>query len=81
LGAVWVETRSSSSIAGRLNFPEASEAISGQGGIPLPADSGSRKEDKRNEDERKALLTIIADAAGYFRKELEGSAGSAAGPI
>ena len=61
-----------------LNFPEAVKQLAARGGIPLPADSGSRKEDKRNEDERKALLTIIADAAGYFRKELEGSAGSAA---
>ena len=61
-----------------LNFPEAVKQLAGRAGIPLPADSGSRKEDKRTEDERKALLTIIADAAGYFRKELEGPAGSAA---
>jgi len=61
-----------------LNFPEAVKQLAARGGIPLPADSVSRKEDKRTEDERKALLTIIADAAGYFRKELEGPAGSAA---
>lgn len=61
-----------------LNFPEAVKQLAARGGIPLPADSVSRKDDKRTEDERKALLTIIADAAGYFRKELEGPAGSAA---
>jgi DNA primase len=61
-----------------LNFPEAVKQLAARGGIPLPADSVSRKEDKRTEDERKALLTIIADAAGYYRKALEGSAGSAA---
>ncbi len=61
-----------------LNFPEAVKQLAGKAGIPLPADSGSRKEDKRAEDERKALLTIIADAAAYYRKELEGPAGSAA---
>ena len=61
-----------------LNFPEAVKQLAARGGIPLPADSGSRKEDKRTEIERKALLTIIADAAGYFRKELEGPAGGAA---
>ena len=61
-----------------LNFPEAVKQLAARGGIPLPADSVSRKEYKRTDDERKALLTIIADAAGYFRKELEGPAGSAA---
>jgi DNA primase len=60
------------------NFPEAVKQLAARGGIPLPADSVSSKEDKRTEDERKALLTIIADAAGYFRKELEGPVGSAA---
>lgn len=61
-----------------LNFPEAVKQLAGKAGIPLPADSRSREEDKRAEDERKALLTIIADAAGYYKKELEGPAGGAA---
>lgn len=61
-----------------LPFPEAVKQLAGKAGISLPADSGSRKEDKRTEDERKALLAIIAEAVGYFRKELAGSAGSAA---
>jgi len=61
-----------------LNFPEAVKVLAGRAGITLPADNRSRKEEKKNEDERKALLAIVADAAAYFRKEFEGPAGSAA---
>jgi len=61
-----------------LNFPEAVKQLAGKAGIPLPADSRSRKEDKRTEDERKGLLSIVAEASDYFRKELEGPAGTAA---
>ena len=61
-----------------LNFPEAVKQLAGKAGIPLPADNRSRREEKQNEDERKALLTVVADAADYFRRELEGPAGSAA---
>ena len=61
-----------------LNFPEAVKQLAGKAGISLPADSRSRREDKKDEDERKALHVIVAEASDYFRKELEGSAGSAA---
>jgi DNA primase len=61
-----------------LNFPEAVKQLAAKAGIPLPADNKSRKDDKSVEDERKALLTIISDAAGYYRKTLEGPSGSAA---
>lgn len=61
-----------------LNFPEAVKQLAGKAGIALPADSRSRREDKKDEDERKALHTIVADASDYFQKELEGPAGSAA---
>jgi len=61
-----------------LNFPEAVKSLASRGGVTLPADTRSRREDKQSEDERKALLGIIADAAEYFRRELEGPAGSAA---
>ena len=44
-----------------LNFPEAVRQLAGKAGIPLPADSGSRKEDKRAEDERKALVKSIQE--------------------
>lgn len=61
-----------------LNFPEAVRALAGRAGISLPTDSRSRGQDKKSEDERKVLLKIVADAVEYFRKELEGPAGSAA---
>jgi len=61
-----------------MNFPEAVRALAGRAGISVPTDSKSRGPDKKSEDERKVLLKIVADAADYFRKELEGPAGSAA---
>jgi DNA primase len=61
-----------------LNFPDAVRALAGRAGISLPTDSRSRGQDKKSEDERKVLLKIVADAVEYFRKELEGPAGSAA---
>ena len=61
-----------------LNFPEAVKSLAGKAGITLPVDSRSKKEEKYSEDERKTLLTIVADAADYFRRELEGPAGNAA---
>jgi DNA primase len=61
-----------------LNFPDAVRALAGRAGISLPTDSRSRSQDKKSEDERKVLLKIVADAVEYFRKELEGPAGSAA---
>jgi DNA primase len=60
-----------------LNFPEAMKSLAGKAGIALPADTRARP-DRKTEDERAALLAIIADAAGYFRGELEGSSGTAA---
>lgn len=61
-----------------LNFPEAVRALAGRTGIALPTDSRSLGQDKKSEGERKVLLKIVADAVEYFRKELEGPAGSAA---
>ena len=60
-----------------LNFPEAVKQLASRSGIPLP-DSRPRADEKKSDDERKALLTITAEAADYFRRELEGPAGSAA---
>jgi DNA primase len=59
------------------SFPEAMKSLAGKAGISLPAETGSRT-DRKSVDERAALLKVVADAAEYFRKELEGSAGSAA---
>jgi DNA primase len=61
-----------------LNFPDAVRALAGRAGISLPTDSRSRGQDKKAEDERKVLLRTVADAVEYFKKELEGPAGSAA---
>ena len=60
-----------------LNFPEALRQLAGKAGITLP-ESRPRAGEKKSDDERKALLHIIADAAGFFKGELEGPAGSAA---
>jgi DNA primase len=60
-----------------LNFPEAVQQLAGRAGIALPA-SRPRADEKKSDDERKALLKITAEAADYFRRELEGPAGSAA---
>ncbi len=57
-----------------LNFPEAVRSLAGRSGITLPTETRSRP-DRKNEDERSSLLSIIADAAGYFRQELESPAG------
>jgi len=60
-----------------LNFPEAVKKLAEQAGITLP-DSRPRGDEKKSDDERKALLTVVGDAAEYFRRELDGPAGSAA---
>lgn len=60
-----------------LNFPEAVKQLAGRAGVSLP-ESRPRADEKKSDDERKALLKITAEAADYFRRELEGPAGSAA---
>ncbi|MHB8844873.1 MAG: DNA primase [Nitrospirota bacterium] len=60
-----------------LNFPEAVKQLASRAGITLP-ESRPRADEKKSDDERKALLAITAEAADYFRRELEGGAGSAA---
>ncbi|MGE5173626.1 MAG: DNA primase [Betaproteobacteria bacterium] len=61
-----------------LSFPEAVKRLADRTGIRLPADSRPHREDKKAGDERAALLKIVADAADYFSKELDGPVGSAA---
>ncbi len=60
-----------------LNFPEAVKQLAARAGITLP-ESRPRADEKKSDDERKTLLKITAEAADYFRRELEGPAGSAA---
>ena len=60
-----------------LNFPEAVRELAGRAGITLP-ESRPRPENRAAQDERKALLAVLAEAADHFRRELEGPGGSAA---
>lgn len=60
-----------------LSFPEAMRKFADRAGISLP-DSRSRGGSRRTEDERKALTKVLAEAADYFRRELESPAGTAA---
>jgi DNA primase len=61
-----------------LNFPEAVRKLADRSGIALPADSRSRREDKKTADERAALLEVVAEAAKFYQKELDSPAGSLA---
>lgn len=61
-----------------LNFPEAIKTLAARSGITLPQDARDLRQDKRSEDEKKTLLTIVAEAAEFFTKELASPAGSAA---
>ncbi len=61
-----------------LNFPEAVRKLADNAGIVLPVDGRSRTRDKKESEERAGLLKVVADAAAYYRKELEGPAGSTA---
>jgi DNA primase len=60
-----------------LNFPEALRKLADRAGISLP-ESRSRGGSRRTDDERKALAKVLAEAADYFRRELEGPTGSIA---
>jgi DNA primase len=60
-----------------LNFPEAVRELADRAGISLP-ESRPRGDTKKDQDERKALLSVLAEAADHFRRELEGPGGSAA---
>lgn len=60
-----------------LNFPEAVRRLADRGGITLP-ETRDRGQDKKSEDEKKTLLRVMAEAAEFFRSELEGPAGSSA---
>ncbi len=59
-----------------LSFPEAVRKLADRSGISLPVDSRSRSEHRKTSDERAGLLKAVADAAEYFRKELQGAKGT-----
>lgn len=58
-----------------LPFPEAVARLAGEAGVTLPA---PRESDRAAESHRKSLFDIIALAAGFYREQLRGSAGSPA---
>ena len=60
-----------------LNFPEAVRELAERANITLP-ESRPRGDATRAQEERKALLAVLADAAEHFRGELAAPAGSAA---
>lgn len=60
-----------------LTFPEAVKRLAERAGVELPANVGPAGQ-KRSIDDRKALLSVNADAEEYFKQELFGPAGSAA---
>ena len=61
-----------------LNFPEAVRKLADRAGIAVPVDRGGQGPDKKAADEKAGLLKVVADAAAYFQRELEGPSGSAA---
>jgi len=61
-----------------LNFPDAVRQLASRAGVALPVDSRERGIDKKASDERKLLLTIIAEAMDFFRGALAGPDGSGA---
>jgi len=60
-----------------LTFPDALKQLANRAGISLPQEQTFRR-DKKTEDERAAMLAAVAEAATYFRKELDGAAGASA---
>ncbi len=60
-----------------LNFPEAVRELAERAGIALP-ESRPGKDHKKDQDERKTLFVVLADAAAYFGKELDAPGGGAA---
>lgn len=60
-----------------ITFPEAVKRLAERAGIDLPARSAVRA-DRKGDDERRQLLSVNAEAASYFARELESTSGSAA---
>ncbi len=61
-----------------LNFPEAIRKLASRAGIQLPQDMQGSRQDAQSQNERAALLAVVAAAAAYFSGELDGGAGGAA---
>lgn len=55
-----------------LSFPEAVETLAGLAGMEVPKSS---PEERRREEKRKDLTDVVAFAAGWYAKQLDGPAG------
>lgn len=61
-----------------LTFPEAVRKLAERSGIRLPENDRSFSQEQKTGDEKKKLLGVLADAAYFFRRELEEESGSSA---
>jgi len=58
-----------------LSFPEAVETLAGMAGLEVPK---ATPEERRREEKRKGLVDVVAFAARWYARQLEGPAGKAA---
>ncbi|OSM07079.1 DNA primase [Magnetofaba australis] len=61
-----------------LPFPEAVEALAMEAGMPLPEPDQPNPQRDRERQERDRLLLLLAEAKGYFRRQLHEPAGERA---
>jgi len=52
-----------------LDFPSAVRRLAQRAGVPIVEEAGSAEDDRRH-DQRKRLITLHADAAGWFHQHL-----------
>jgi len=57
----------------KCGFPEAVRTVAEKCGIPVPAPRERSPEEKRENQQRAALVEMHREAAAYFRKQLEGT--------
>lgn len=60
-----------------LSFPDAVRRLAERAGMPLPV-GGRSQAGRKDEDERRRLLAVNADAFSYFERELRAPSGRAA---
>jgi DNA primase len=57
----------------KCSFPEAVRTVAEKCGIPIPAPRERSPEEKRENQQRAALVEMHREAAAFFRKQLEGT--------
>src|ERR1700752_4276620 len=58
----------------KCDFPEAIRAVAEKCGIALPQPRESSPEDRRDRQQRAALVEMHSEAAAFFSRQLEGTA-------